>query len=49
MSNYSTIEELKVGLQFDDEIIPVDRLATRDNKIYFEYDSSFVSSSRNII
>lgn len=42
MSTYIAIEELKVGLQFESEVVPVGRLATRDNKIYFEYDSSFV-------
>lgn len=48
MNPYNSIEELKVGLQFDSEVLPVGRLATRDNKIYFEYDSSFVESGLEI-
>ena len=43
MNNYSCLLEVKVGLQFDDEVIPVGRLASRDYKIYFEYDSDFIS------
>lgn len=33
---------IKVGLQFDKEVIPVGRLANRTGKIYFEYDTDFL-------
>ena len=48
MSNYRSIRELKVGLQFDNEIQPVGRLATRDYRTYFEYDTDFVSKGLEI-
>lgn len=48
MNNYSSLLEVKVGLQFDDEVIPVGRLATRDYKIYFEYDISFIPKGLEI-
>lgn len=48
MNNYSSLLEVKVGLQFDDEVIPVGRLASRDYKIYFEYDSDFISKGLEI-
>lgn len=34
------ITELKVGLDFGSEILPVGRLAIRDHTIYFEYHAS---------
>lgn len=37
-----SLKEIKVGLNFDQEIIPVGRLALRDFKIYFEYDVAFL-------
>ena len=48
MSSYISIAELKVGLQFDTEVIPVGRLAQRDHKIYFEYDAGFLQSGLEI-
>ena len=48
MSNYHSIEELRIGLQFDNDVIPVGRLATRDYKTYFEYDSKFIALGLNI-
>ena len=48
MNNYSSLLEVKVGLQFDDEVIPVGRLATRDYKIYFEYYISFIPKGLEI-
>ena len=39
---YTPVTEIKVGLNFTDETIPVGRLATRDHKIYFEYDPEFL-------
>ncbi|WP_103072082.1 type II toxin-antitoxin system HipA family toxin [Aquimarina sediminis] len=48
MSNYISINELKVGISFNEEIIPVGRLATRDNRIYFEYEQNFISRGLEI-
>lgn len=48
MSNYISLTELKVGLQFDREIIPVGRLASRSYRIYFEYDDDFIQSNLEI-
>ena len=36
------IREVKVGINFGDEIIPVGRLAMRERTIYFEYDRAFI-------
>ena len=48
MSSYISIAELKVGLQFDTEVVPVGRLAEREGKIYFEYDASLLQSGLEI-
>lgn len=48
MTISTSIHTLNVGLQFKEEIIPVGRLAIRDNRIYFEYDPSFVDSRLEI-
>ena len=48
MKTYTPIKELKVGLQFGDETIAVGRLATRNQKIYFEYDDNFIASGLEI-
>ena len=37
-----TISHVKVGLCFGDKTLPVGRLATRERKIYFEYDAEFI-------
>lgn len=39
---FQPVEELKVSIIFDQEPISVGRMAVRNNKIYFEYDSSFL-------
>lgn len=39
---------IKVGLQFDNEVIPVGRLANRTGKIYFEYDTDFLARKCSI-
>ena len=44
MSDINSIKEIKVGLKFTDNVIPVGRLALRDRIIYFEYDASFIDS-----
>ncbi len=48
MSDYISINELRVGIDFNEEIIPVGRLATRDYRIYFEYDQDFISRGLEI-
>ncbi len=48
MSAYVSIEKLKVGLQFDRDVISVGRLATRDHKTYFEYDRDFLQLGLDI-
>ena len=42
MKNYLSATEIKVGINFGDDVNPVGRLAMRDRHIYFEYDSSFI-------
>lgn len=37
MNNSISIKKLNVGLQFQDNIIPVGQLAMGDNRVYFEY------------
>ena len=44
MNDIVSVKEIKVGLKFDDPVIPVGRLAMRDRAIYFEYDASFVAA-----
>ena len=48
MSNYISLEQIKVGLNFENETIPVGRLAYRQKRIYFEYDASFLAKGLNI-
>jgi len=48
MSNIISLNEIKVGLCFSNEIIPVGRLATRDHNIYFEYHDTFIDQKLNI-
>lgn len=48
MKTYTSIQELKVGIQFKEQIVPVGRLAIRDNRIYFEYDQTFIQSGLEI-
>ena len=45
---YSPIQEIKVGLNFGEETIPVGRLAIRDQVIYFEYHANYISTGLNI-
>ena len=45
---YTPIRELKVGLNFGSEVIPVGRLAMRDYKIYFDYDAEFIKNGLDI-
>jgi serine/threonine-protein kinase HipA len=48
MKNHSAITEIKVGLNFGTDTIPVGRLAMRDRKIYFEYDRAFIERGLDI-
>ncbi|CAN7699724.1 type II toxin-antitoxin system HipA family toxin [Neorhizobium sp. LjRoot104] len=48
MKNYLSATEIKVGLNFGGETIPVGRLAARARRIYFEYDSGFIRSGMEI-
>jgi len=48
MSNYKSLNEIKVGLNFGDKTIPVGRLASRDYKIYFEYNEEFLDLNLDI-
>lgn len=48
--NFLPITEIKVGLDFkgQEPILPVGRLALRENKIYFEYDNTFLKMGLEI-
>ena len=48
MSNFLSLEEIKVGLNFGKDTLPVGRLASRNRKIYFEYDATFLAHRLNI-
>ena len=48
MNNYESVNEVKVGLNFGDKLIPVGRLAIRDRKIYFEYHNTFIETNLDI-
>ena len=44
----NSVKEVKVGLNFCDEIIPVGRLAINNRQIYFQYRDSFIEQNLNI-
>lgn len=48
MSTFNLTNEIKVALDFNGNPIPVGRLATRDHRIYFEYDSTFIQTGLEI-
>lgn len=48
MSNSLSLEEIKVGINFGGETLPIGRLASRERKIYFEYDAAFFTHDLNI-
>ena len=48
MSNIIALNEIKVGLNFGAETISVGRLASRDYKVYFEFDEAFIESGLDI-
>ena len=48
MNSMLSIKEIKVRLNFGSKVIPVGRLALREYKIYFEYDSKFIDKNLEI-
>ncbi|KAB1115015.1 type II toxin-antitoxin system HipA family toxin [Neorhizobium galegae] len=48
MKNHLSATEIKVGLDFGGETIPIGRLATRDRRVYFEYDAAFIRKGMEI-
>ena len=48
MSDFLSLEEIKVGINFGEDTFSVGRLASRDRKIYFEYDAAFLARRLNI-
>ena len=48
MSTYISINELRVGIDFGKGTVPVGRLAIRDYKTYFEYDTDFLKKGLEI-
>ncbi len=44
----SPINQLKVGLEFTEAVLPLGRLAFRDGRIYFEYDPDFLDAGLEI-
>lgn len=46
--SYSPVMEVKVGLNFGVDILPVGRLAIRNGQIYFEYHLSFIERGLEI-
>ena len=48
MNSYLSTAEVKVGINFGRGVQAVGRLAVRERKIYFEYDSAFIKSGIEI-
>ena len=48
MNIIKPVTEIKVGIRFFQDIIPVGRLALNRGKIYFEYESDFIKSGLEI-
>jgi len=46
--SFEHISQIRVSLDFDEKSQLVGRLATRDHKIYFEYDSDFIRKGMDI-
>ena len=44
MKNYLSVSEVRVGINFGESVQDVGRLAVREHKIYFEYNSAFIKS-----
>lgn len=41
MNDFISLQEIKVGLNFNKDTLPVGRLACRDRKIYFEFNKTW--------
>ena len=48
MKNYLSVSEVRVGINFGESVQDVGRLAVREHKIYFEYNSAFIKSGIEI-
>ena len=48
MNNYLSVSEVRVGINFGESVQDVGRLAVREHKIYFEYNSAFIKSGIEI-
>ena len=48
MKNYLSVSEVRVGINFGEGVQDVGRLAVREHKIYFEYNSAFIKSGIEI-
>ncbi len=48
MSAIKSVKEVKVGINFGNNVHPVGRLAIRDRQIYFEYDQTFIENGLEI-
>ena len=48
MSMMRAVKEVKVGINFGENVRPVGRLAIRDRQIYFEYDPTFIAAGLEI-
>lgn len=46
--SYVPVTELKIGLNLNEKVVPVGRLAIRNQKIYFEYDAQFLKTGLEI-
>ena len=45
MKAYTPITQIKVGLNFGENTLPIGRLASRERRIYFEYDAAFLTQN----
>ncbi len=48
MNNLLSLAEIKVGINFGENTLAVGRIASRNRKIYFEYDALFLGRGLNI-
>ena len=48
MRAYTPITQIKVGLNFGKTTLPIGRLASRERRIYFEYDAAFLTQNLEI-
>jgi serine/threonine-protein kinase HipA len=48
MTQFKSVKQVRVGLNFGQDLISVGRLAIRDQQIYFEYDRNFIKQGIEI-